>query len=460
MADTEIVKLDKDYLWHPFTQMQDWLATEQLAIERGQGVFLIDEEGKKYYDGVSSLWVNIHGHNRPELNQAIIDQLGKIAHSTLLGLVSPPSAELGKRLVEITPEGLDKVFLSDDGSTAIEVALKMAYQYWNLIGQPKKQKFISLASAYHGDTLGTVSVGGIELFHEVFHSLLFRPIILPSPGVYKDISERQQIFDDALLKLETILKEQHDEIAGLIMEPLVQAAAGMLVMPKGFLKRVRELTKQYDVLLIVDEVATGFGRTGKMFACNHEDVSPDFMTLSKGITGGYMPLAATMTTKKIFDAFLGTYEEKRTFYHGHSYTGNALACAVAIANLDIFENDDIIAKLQPKIAAVESALTCFNELSHVKEVRQVGLIVGIELEKDVATHEAYTPNEAIGARIAYEARKDGLICRPIGNVIILMPPLSSTTEQLEDMVRILYKATKYITEDCVEADAHFAPTIL
>lgn len=458
--ESKTVALDKQYIWHPFTQMKGWLETEQLAIERGEGIYLIDEAGNRYYDGVSSLWVNIHGHNHPYLNQAIIDQLQKIAHSTLLGLVSPPSAQLAKELVEITPAGLDKVFYSDDGSTAIEVALKMAYQYWQMAGKPEKKRFISLTSAYHGDTLGTVSVGGIELFHEVFHSLLFRPILLPSPGVYKDPMEKDKIFEASLQQLEEILRTQHEEIAALIMEPLVQAAAGMLTMPAGYLRKVRDLTTQYDVLLIVDEVATGFGRTGKMFACEHEGVSPDFMTLSKGITGGYMPLAATLTTQKIFDAFLGTFEEKKTFYHGHSYTGNALACAVALAGLEVFRQEKVIEGLAPKIEAATAALAPFKDLPHVKEVRQVGLIMGIELEKDAKTHEAYPVNDAMGAKVAYYARRHGLICRPIGDVIILMPPLASTKEQIVDMLQILYKATRFITEGENAASLDLPPTTL
>lgn len=458
--DSEIVKLDKEYIWHPFTQMQGWLETEQLAIERGEGVFLIDEAGKRYYDGVSSLWVNIHGHNRKEINDAIIAQLGKIAHSTLLGLVSPPAAQLAKELVQITPAGLDKVFFSDDGSTAIEVALKMAYQYWQQVGRPEKQKFISLTAAYHGDTLGTVSVGGISLFHEVFHSLLFQPILLPSPGVYRDPSERQQAFEASLAKLEEILKDHHQEVAALIMEPLVQAAAGMLTMPAGYLKRVRELTQQYDVLLIVDEVATGFGRTGKMFACEHEGISPDFMTLSKGITGGYMPLAATMTTKNIFDAFLGSFKEKKTFYHGHSYTGNALACAAALASLEIFRKDRVIEGLPAKIAAAKARLDRFSQLRHVREVRQVGLIMGIELEKDVSIHEPYDVDDAIGAKVAYCAREKGLIVRPIGDVVILMPPLASTSAQIEEMLDILYEAIRHITEDSRADEFSLPPTTL
>lgn len=456
---TEAAKWDHEFVWHPFTQMQDWLAQTPVVIERGEGIFLIDEQGRKYYDGVSSLWVNIHGHNHPTLNQAIIDQLGKIAHSTLLGLVSPPSAQLAKELVELTPEGLDKVFFSDDGSTAIEVALKMAYQYRQQVGQTKKTKFISLTSAYHGDTLGTVSVGGIQLFHKVFHSLLFQPILLPSPGEYRDLSERQAAFDRSLEELENILKEHHEEITALIMEPLVQAAAGMLVMPEGYLKRVRELTKQYDVFLILDEVATGFGRTGTFWACQQEDVAPDLMTISKGITGGYMPLAATFTTKQIFNAFLGTFEDKKTFYHGHSYTGNALACAVALASLKVFRDEKVMEKLPGKVEAMHQALETIAKMPHVKEVRQRGLIVGIELEKDVATHTPYAPNDAVGAKVGMIARTKGLMCRPIGDVVILMPPLASTEEQIRDMVRIVGESIAQATSEHSGFD-DLGPTIL
>ncbi len=281
---------------------------------------------------------------------------------------------------------------------------------------------------------------------------------MPSPAVYRDVEERQKVFEESLQRLEEVLEQKHKEVAALIMEPLVQAAAGMLVMPKGFLAKVRELTKKYDVLLIVDEVATGFGRTGKMFACEHEGVSPDFMTLSKGITGGYMPLAATLTTKDIFDAFLGTFEEKKTFYHGHSYTGNALGCAVALASLEIFREEKVLEGLDEKIELAKEKLKRFESLTHVKEVRQVGLIIGIELEKDTKTHEPYPVNDAVGAKIAYHARKSGLICRPIGDVIILMPPLASRKEEIADMIDILFHSTKAITEELEKVTVH--PTIL
>ena len=459
-ADSDIVKLDKRYIWHPFTQMKGWTEEDQLAVDRGEGIFLIDESGRRYYDGVSSLWVNIHGHNRPEINRAIAKQMQRISHSTLLGLVSPPSALLAEKLVNITPETLTKVFYSDDGSTAIEVALKMAYQYRQLTGRPEKNKFISLTAAYHGDTLGTVSVGGISLFHTVFRPLLFAPILLPSPGIYADPSEREAAFESALNELERILKEHHHEITALITEPLVQAAAGMLTMPSGFLRRVRELTEAYDVFLIVDEVATGFGRTGKMFACEHEGISPDFMTLSKGITGGYMPLAATLTTDRVYDAFLGTHAEKKTFYHGHSYTGNAIACAAALANLEIFEKDGTIETLPEKISRAARALEPFKSMTHVKEVRQVGLIIGIELESDTSAHIPYPPEQAVGAKVAYRAREYGLICRPIGDVLILMPPLASTAEDIEAMIAILYRAAKEITEGDAASQPDITPTDL
>src|SRR3989339_381412 len=318
---------DKRHLWHPFTQMQDWLANDQLIIEKGDGAYLWDTEGKKYIDGCSSLWVTVHGHNNKNLNQAIKKQLDRVAHSTLLGLGNLPAIELAEQLIKIAPKGLSKVFYSDSGSTAVEIAIKIAFQYWqqkdgeprrSVSGGPHKTKFITLTNAYHGDTIGSVSVGGINLFHKIYKPLLFKSIKV-TPG--------------DIIELEKVLKARHREIAAMIVEPLVQAAAGMLMMPKGYLKAVRRLCSKYGVLLIVDEVATGFGRTGKMFACEHEGVSPDLMCVAKGITGGYLPLAATLTTKRIYRAFLGNIEERKTFFHGHTFTGNPLGCAAALANL-------------------------------------------------------------------------------------------------------------------------------
>lgn len=442
-----IEDLDKKYIWHPFTQMKGWLEHDQMTITHGRGIYLYDNKGNAYYDGVSSLWVNIHGHNVPEINNAIEEQLQNISHSTLLGLMSPPSALLAEKLVKITPPNLTKVFYSDDGSTGIEAALKMAYQYWQLVGKPTKKKFITFTSAYHGDTLGTVSVGGIRTFHKTFSDLLFTPLLLPSPEEYNSIAEKEATYALSLKELERILKVQHHEIAALIIEPLVQAAAGMLTMPDGYLRKVRDLTKAYHVLLIADEVATGFGRTGKMFACNHEDVEPDFMVLSKGITGGYLPLAATLTTDEVFHAFLGEVNEGKTFYHGHSYTGNALACAAALANLKLFDKTNLLEKLPHKVQAVATALEPIKDLSHVKEVRQKGLMIGIVLIADKAKNIKYDVAQAMGAKVALYARSKGLIIRPIGDTVILLPPLASSGAELLDMVRITMEAIIAVTEE-------------
>lgn len=445
----DIEAKDKQYVWHPFTQMQEWEAKPQKTIAAANGIKLIDTEGNEFYDGVSSLWVNIHGHRKAAIDEAIIEQLGKVAHTTMLGLANIPATELAEQLVEITPAGLNKVFYSDDGSTAVEVALKMAFQYWQHKGKPGKQKFISLEQAYHGDTVGTVSVGGIDLFHRTFKPLLFTPVQIPAPSCYhcRLASDPASCGMLCAAKLEQVLAEHHGEIAGLVIEPLVQAAAGMLMSPPGYLAKVRELTRKYDVLMLVDEVATGFGRTGKMFACEHENVTPDMMMLSKGITGGYLPLAATLTTDEIYQAFLGGYAEKKTLYHGHSYTGNPLACAAALANLKIFREEQVIAGLAPKIAVVAQKLAEIRELAHVGEVRQRGLIIGIELMLDRMKKIPYPWEQAAGAGVCLQARKFGLIIRPIGDVVVFMPPLASTVGELEEMMDIIARAIKEITED-------------
>ncbi len=447
MSLLETTRQDKQYVWHPFTQMQDWVSRPQTMIAAANGIKLIDTEGNEYFDGVSSLWVNIHGHRKTEIDEAIVRQLGQVAHTTMLGLSSLPAYELAEQLVGITPAGLNRVFYSDDGSTAVEVALKMAFQYWQHQGKPNKQKFISLEQAYHGDTVGTVSVGGIDLFHRVFKPLLFTPVHIPAPSCY-----HCRLADDPAVcglacadRVEQVLAEQHEEIAGLIIEPLVQAAAGMLMSPPGYLARVREITRKYNVLLIADEVATGFGRTGKMFACEHEDVAPDLMALSKGITGGYMPLAATLTTDAVYQAFLGDYAAKKTFYHGHSYTGNPLACAAALANLRIFREEKVIEGLAPKIAAIADKLAGLSASAHVGEVRQCGLIVGIELMLDKSNKVPYPWEQAAGASVCRQARKYGLIIRPIGDVVVFMPPLASTVAELNTMLDIINRSIKEVT---------------
>ena len=434
----ELLEKDKAYIWHPFTQMQEWMESPQLIIERGEGNYLYDTEGNRYFDGVSSLWCNLHGHNHPYLNKAIEEQLKKVAHSTMLGLGNVPSIILAEKLVKISPKGLKRVFYSDNGATAMEIALKMAYQYWYNIGDRKRTKFIILEGAYHGDTIGSVSLGGIPLFHEIFRPLLFKSYKVPAPYCYRCPLKlkKENCSMDCIELAEKTVKEHKDEVVAFVIEPLIQGAAGMITQPKGYLKEIERICRENNILLICDEVATGFGRTGTMFAVEQEDVSPDLMALAKGITAGYLPLAATLSTETIFEAFLGRYEEFKTFFHGHTYTGNPLGCSVAIANIEIFERENVIEKLKPKIRFLEEKLKELWELSHVGDIRQRGFMVGIEIVKDREKRLSYEPKERIGHRIILSARKRGIILRPLGDVIVLMPPLSSTIEELDRLVEV------------------------
>jgi adenosylmethionine-8-amino-7-oxononanoate aminotransferase len=437
---------DKRYIWHPFTQMRDYQGMEPVIIERGEGSYLIDIHGRRYLDGVSSLWVSVHGHRREEIDQAIIEQVGRISHSTLLGLSNPPAIELAEQLVEITPAGLERVFYSDNGSTGCEVALKMAFQYWQHRGDRNKTRFISFKNAYHGDTLGAVSVGGIDLFHEAFRALLFPVLQAEAPYCYRcPLNLGLPACGMACLEgLEQILKEHQEEAAALIIEPLVQGAAGMITQPPGFLTRVRELCLRYGVLMIADEVAVGFGRTGRMFACDHEGVRPDLMVLAKGITGGYLPLAATLATEEVYQAFLGEHHEFKTFFHGHTYTGNPLACAAALANLEVFEREKTLEQLVPKIDFLARRLERCKDLPAVGEVRQRGFMTGIELVADKETKTPFLPQEKVGIKVILEARKRGLIIRPLGDVIVIMPPLSISEEELEEVIEITYQSIKTV----------------
>jgi len=442
---------DRRYLWHPFTQMQEWEQAEPLIIERGKGPYLIDTEGKKYLDGTSSIWVNLHGHRHPVLDRALKNQVDKIAHSTFLGLSNPPAIELARELIRIAPKGLTRVFYSDNGSTAVEIALKMAVQYWQQ-RRPEagpKNTFLHLKLAYHGDTLGAVSVGNIELFHSKFKPLLFPTSEAEPPYCYRcPLRLAYPSCDMACIEpIERILKRRHRELAGFIIEPLMQAAAGMIPQPAGYVKRVRQLCTKYDVLLIADEVATGFGRTGKMFACEHEGVTPDLMAISKGLTGGYMPLAATFTTDEIYRGFLGAYDEFKTFFHGHSFTGNPLGCSVALANLQVFRQEKTLSRLSPKINRLNQWLKPLAEMPHVGDIRQRGFMVGIELVKDKSTTEPYPLRAKAGHRVASIARTKGLILRPIGNILVLMPPLSASIKELKKMVEILKESIETLHID-------------
>ncbi len=442
-------ELDRRYVWHPFTQMSEWGAEPPVVIERGEGSWLVDTDGNRYLDGVASLWTNVHGHCRKELNEALKAQVEKLEHSTLLGLAGEQSILLAQQLVAVTPEGLEKVFYSDNGSTAVEVGLKMAFQYQQQRGFAGKKKFITFRHAYHGDTLGAVSVGGIDAYHEIFRPLLFATIQAPSPYCYRcELGE-----DDpgtcgmsCLAELGRLMAEHAGEVAGVVMEPLVQGAGGMIVHPSGFLKGVRELCSRHDILLILDEVATGFGRTGTMFACQQEEVTPDIMALSKGITAGYLPLAATMTTQAVYDAFLGQYRELKSFFHGHTFTGNPLACAVALASLELFQKDNLLEGLKPKIAYLEERLADMSGLVHVGNVRSRGMVGGIELVRDRSTREAYPWEEKVGVQVCREARRHGLFLRPLGNIIVIFPPLVITLEELKSLCDGVEAAIRRVTE--------------
>ncbi|MGO8971493.1 MAG: adenosylmethionine--8-amino-7-oxononanoate transaminase [Myxococcaceae bacterium] len=439
-----LLRLDQAHVWHPFTQMQGWPSDEPLIIERAEGNYLIDDLGRRYLDGVSSLWCNVHGHRKREIDDAVRSQLERVAHTTLLGLASVPSIELAAELVRLAPPGLSRVFFSDSGSTSVEVALKMAYQCWRQRGRPEKARFAALQEAYHGDTVGSVSVGGMELFHGTFRGLLFGAERIPTPYAYR-WSGPGDCGAACLAAAERLFIEKGQELAALVVEPLVQGAAGMLTQPKGFLRRLAELCREHEVLLICDEVATGFGRTGTLFAVEQEEVVPDFLCLAKGLSGGYLPLAATLTTEKVHEAFLGDAASQRTFFHGHTFTGNPLACAAALASLRLFETEHVLRRLQGTLAALAPKLARVAELSHVGEVRQRGAMVGIELVKDRRTKESYSAAERIGHRVCLAARKQGVLLRPLGAVVVLLPPLSLTEEEARLLGDAVHHAITEVT---------------
>ena len=409
VMSAELRDLDQRVTWHPFTQMAEW---SPLVIARGDGNFLVDADGNRYLDGVSSLWCNLHGHAHPRLDAALRDQLGKLAHSTFLGLTHEPGVRLAAALVDVAPKGLTRVFYSDSGSAAVEIALKQSFQYWQLRDRPAKQKFLRLGDAYHGDTLGAVGVGGIDLFHRVFGPLLVQSIAIPSPSVG---------LEAALTRLELELETRSYEIAAFVMEPLVQGAAGMLIHPDGFLFKAAELCKRYSVHLIVDEVATGFGRTGTMFACEQEGVSPDFLCLAKGIAGGYLPLAATLSTEEIFSAFLGKRSELKHFFHGHTFTANPLACAVGLESLALLR-ESTLPNAKSLLGPLGAALDRVAQHPAVLAVRRRGLMAGIELKA--------IDDRAVGVEVCDRARAHGVIVRNLGDVVVWMPPLSLSLDEL------------------------------
>ncbi|PTI43399.1 adenosylmethionine--8-amino-7-oxononanoate transaminase [Staphylococcus succinus] len=441
MNNHDLVNKDLAYVWHPFTQMGVYSKTDPIIIEKGKGSYLYDTKGNKYLDGYASLWVNAHGHRNKQLNKAIQKQLNKISHSTLLGSSNIPSIELAEKLIDITPQKLTKVFYSDTGSASVEIAIKMAYQYWKNIDKhkySKKNKFLTLHNGYHGDTLGAVSVGGIDSFHKIFKDLIFENIQVESPSLYQSNYKSENEMMQAILKqIETILISRADEIAGFVIEPLIQGATGLFVHPQGFLKAVEHLCRQYDILLICDEVAVGFGRTGEMFACNHEDVQPDIMCLGKAITGGYLPLAATLTSQRIYNAFLSDRHEEETFFHGHTYTGNQIVCSVALESIKLFEQQKLISHIQKTSKILSEKLFELKDHKHVGDIRGRGLMFGVELVSDKAYK---TPLDVERVEeIISQCKTKGLMIRNLENVITFVPVLNMSVKEIKKMTNIFKK---------------------
>jgi adenosylmethionine-8-amino-7-oxononanoate aminotransferase len=437
---------DRGHYWHAFTQMAEY---EPLIIARAEGCRLIDIDGREYLDGASSMWCNVHGHRHPRIDAAIREQLDRTAHCTSLGMGCDTTVRLAKRLADLAPGNLEHVFFSSDGSSAVEVALKAAFQYWQQCPQPRaeKTKYIALSESYHGDTIGSASVGGISRFQGIFGPLLFDVIRAPLPDPRRlpkgtSAADATAYF---LNELEPLLASHHDEVAALVIEPLVQCAAGMVMHPPGFLRGVREMTRRFNVLLIADEIAVGMGRTGTMFACEQEDVVPDFLCLGKGLTGGYLPMAATITHDEIFSAFLGTFADARTLYHGHTFGGNPLAAAAALASLDVFDEEQTLAKLPSKIARLDEHLCQLTEHPHVATTRQRGLIGALELTPNKATGAPYPPEERRAWQVCREALVHGLWIRPLADVLYVMPPLAISQRDIDFIMETLTAAINRVT---------------
>lgn len=452
MSPEELARLDRNAVWHPFTQMAEY---EPFIIERAAGCTLYDLQGNAYLDGASSMWCNVHGHAHPKLNAALTAQAAKVSHVTALGASNPAAIELAGRLVDMTSAELNHVFFSGDGSSAIEVALKMAFQYWRQKAQPepKRVAYIAFDDAYHGDTIGSVSLGGVARFHDMFEPLLFDVVRLPSPRTFRPPAgvDPEATCDFYLSQLSHALQQRPGEVAAVVIEPLVQGAAGMITHPPGFLQGVRRLTRNHNVLLIADEVAVGFGRTGKMFACEHEDVAPDLLCLGKGLTAGYLAMSATLATTEIYNAFLGDYGESKSLFHGHTYAGNPLAAAVANASLDLFESERTLENLQPKIASLTERLAVLKDHPHVGDIRQCGLLAGVELVRDRNTNEPYHWEERRGQRVCDHALTKGVWIRPLGNVVVIIPPLAITLEDLDQICDAVIEGVQVATDSQVKA---------
>jgi len=441
-------KRDRRVLWHPFTQHNLWEREEFPVIERGEGVYLYDLDGNKYIDGVSSLWVSAHGHNHPVLNQAIMDQLSRIAHSTFLGLSHRPGIELAEELIRIAPERLSRVFYSENGASAVEIALKIAFQYWQQKGEKQRNKFICFENAYHGDTVGAMSLSAVSIFNQIYKPLMFEVLRAPTPVCHRCPEEKscKDQERECFAKLKEIVDKHNLEIAGIFIEPMVQCAGGMIIQPKGYLKALETLCREYGILFIADEVAVGLGRLGKMFASELGFIQPDILVLGKALGAGYLPIAATLTTEEIFSAFLGKHHSDKTFFHGHTYTANPVACAVAIAGLKLMKDEKRLDNVQARAKQIEKWVPKFNQLETVFRFSHLGLLAGIELMKDKTTLEEFPAEEMIGFQVARAARKRGAILRPLGNVVVLMPPLIISESELDELMEITFESIKDVSK--------------
>lgn len=437
------IKKDLQYIWHPYTQMKDCRRIPPILILKAKGLKLYDDQGKVYYDTISSWWCNVHGHNHPKIKKAINKQLSSLDHVLFAGFTHTPAIKLAQKLIEITPKKLTKAFFSDNGSTAVEVALKMSFQYWQNVGQSQKRKFICLDRGYHGDTVGAMSVSGLGLFNQVFEPLFFPSLKIPSPYCYRCPMRkiRTSCHLECIRPLEKLLQRKKLRIAALIIEPLVLAAGGMIIYPKEYLRSVVDLCKKYNVHLIFDEVAVGFGRTGKMFAAEHIKAEADFICLSKGITSGTLPLGVTLTSNKVYQAFCADYGKKKTFYHGHTYTANPISCAAALASLEIFKQEKTLNKVNKLIPLFYNEMDKFRQLSLVGDVRYLGFIAAIELVKDKNTKQPLSFKERVMLEIYRQGLKEGIILRPLGNIIYFYLPLCTRRQQL---IQILNKTFKII----------------
>ncbi len=444
----ELVRLDQQHVWHPFTQHQQWAAERPIVIESGEGCWLVDTDGIRWLDGNSSLWVNLWGHAKSELLTAIRDQIERIPHATFLGLTNEPAIETATRLLDLAPEGLTRAFFSENGAAAVEVALKMAFAHHRHRGDDGRDLFVCLDNAYHGDTLGAVSVGGFDPFHALYGPLLFETRRIPSPYCYRcPLSLEPESCDLACADaLADLLEEEGHRVAAVVTEPLVQGAAGMITAPDGHLRRLREICDRHGVLLIVDEVATGFTRTGAMFACDLEDVRPDLMCVGKGLTGGYLPMSATLATEEVFASFLGAPEDGRTLFHGHSYSGNPAAAAAAARNLELLVDEDLVGRARALADVLAEELAAFEGLEHVGDVRRRGIMAGVELVLDRSTKEPFPAASTIGKAVCDALREHHIVLRPLGDVLVFMPAPVMEHDDLRFLVRRAVEATAKVTE--------------